>query len=179
MKQHSLVRLNLTPRQVKLLAKKEAVIIKPDQVNDNGEHELKLSVVKQKKLLRNMDKQKGYRLRLDETEGGSFLQHYGLSLAKSKKPNVVTSNAREATRRPERPKIIHSGLPVVPTKELTMATTGGGISLPLTKENLIKASDPITNVGGVYFDNNRFIRPNQPPFRPAVHTAILQTGSWV
>lgn len=170
MRQHSSVRLNLTPRQVKILSKKEAVVIKPDQLDENGEHEINLSVVKHKKMKRNAEKQKGYRLKLDETEGGSFMQRIGLHLSKGKPIKDVVKTSKQALSRPERPKLLRSGPPVI--------SHGSGISLPLTKENLIRASDPIINVGGIYFDSSRFIRPDQPPFKPTVHTAIEPVGNW-
>jgi hypothetical protein len=182
------VKLNLNPRQVRSLSEKAAVIVKPDQVRDDGEHEIDISVVKHRKMMRNKGKNKGYRLRLDETEGGAFLQNISgrFGLKRTYHPKRISSQARDLWKAGKQSKLMRSPPPVLyerrpqaPQYTMYQHTIGGGISLPFTKENLIKASDPLINVGDIYFDHSRFIRPNQPAFHMNRVSEIQSVGSWI
>lgn len=165
--------MTLTPRQIKTLSDRRAVIIKPTQVRDDGEHELQLRAVKHKKLMKNMGKSKGYRLALDETEGGSFIQRAARHLSTHKDPEDITKSVRRLVGK--KPRV--SRMPVIVSPQQP-TIQGMGIELPLTKENLIRASEPFTNIGPIYFDESRFIRPNQPAWTRPVLTSIVPVGNW-
>ena len=196
MRQLKKVRINLHPTQIKSLSSNSSVIIKPDQVRDDGEHELDLSVVKHRRLLRNAGKNKGYRLSLDETEGGSFLQRVGLSLSKNLHPKKISHDTRDLWKAGKKSKLMRSPPPMIPEdlpavqpyqqqlqqfqhRNEFQHTIGAGLELPFSKENLIRASEPLVNVGEIYFDHSRFIRPNQPAFKIHRVSAIPSVGSWV
>jgi hypothetical protein len=185
MRKQTKVRADLTQRQADALASGGAVIIKPDQMKEDGSHEMNVSVIKAKRLNK---KDRGTRLQFNEADGEGFLNvDRTLNLLHGVPPKSVLRRVRDKWQQKKTPRLFKSP-PVQPFMEMDSEgnsrfwttdkqTTGKGVGNGGNKELIERSHLPI-NVGPIYFDTARIIRPNQPSFNPTKQGSIKPTGVW-
>jgi hypothetical protein len=174
------VNLDLTDRQLRRLAEQKSILVKPDQI-EKGEMKLEIKPLKYKKMMKNKDKEKGFKLFLtpDEMKGGNikgFMEKL-LTDVRNGVPIARKTKQRSGAWKEPQQAIVAQALDTTAQQQssIPIKTSGGSLKQDLLQHD---AEELGQRVGSVYFDSGTFIRPQHPAFIPKVRV-IPPTNSWI